>query len=168
MAGERSNTATLFLVMDEGEQLFMFYIIDKPWDGATLLRFCAAVGVTCTRARASEICFPRAGNGGRLDVKVNATGDAIGYVSGVMVDLTLRDDVWNMYQWSPELGNGHFNWCVCFVTPAPFCRDRSASVSMLCDMLALFCEGTGLNAARMVWCLASCRGASGPTLSSGI
>ena len=70
--------------MDEGENLFMFYIIDKPWDAT----------------------------GGTLDVNLQATGEGIGSQSDppVSVAVTLEDDVWNTYDWDPANGTGHFYW----------------------------------------------------------
>ena len=72
--------------------------------------FCCALPLTSSDDQYH--LFPSPGNGGTLDVTLNATGQGIGFQSNpqVAVDLTLRDDVWNTYDWDPSSGNGHFNW----------------------------------------------------------
>jgi hypothetical protein len=81
---ERKNTITLFLLADEDDTMFLFYIVDAPWDGS----------------------------GGEFDMTLTATAPVLVENSDgtTSLPLLLRDDEWNQYTFDGASGVGSFNW----------------------------------------------------------
>lgn len=121
---ERSNTITMFFLMDTKATMFHFYILDKAWDGSggsynmTLsgtdpffARGNIAVGAGGTNpdpSPSNNIVF-------HDEQKGNKYPDAVDYTPGTpftpgTVPIMLRDDPWNKYEYDASTGRYKFHW----------------------------------------------------------